>query len=693
LPWPSNQDVERFSPGLDQFDEGEKPFARYILGIFKRKWIVVAVFCIVFFSGVIYAFTRIPIYRSTAVVRVAMPLPSSGNAGFSDYFTNFTLYYETTVQALKSGTASGSGAGKPNRPSIGISDLDIDVSPNNGTPLITLEMTAADPLEAKRKLQDYAQSFIELQRQEVEEAKTQFLSAMEKDLRELEQQMIKSEKDLRDFAITHGLVLSTADPFSFSVLDKATDSFINIKARRLDLEISANQRQRLLPADVSDQYLNKLKKDCSTMKTEYTSMNMTYSPDYLNMRILKKKIDTFEKSIQEIESNLLTDSLAEARKEEVYAREVYERTKQDLLEKSPVAVKLSILKKAADADSKMYLALKDKLWHARLYSSMMANSLDVFSPPTLPVAPVYPNKLKIIGLGALAGLLGGIALALALDFLDKTARHIDTIRKRVDAPILGVVPMVPTITKPSDDIDGFLAWHFPVSPFADALSVVRFAASQAMAARSGTTLCVVSSVPAEGKSLLALALAQVVASENKSVVVIDGDMRKHGASDLFRTGIGTPTVGLSDWLTGKSPDIGDVIQESRFPGVSFVSSGPTSENPVALLKTRAMKQLIHECRERFDYVLIDSPPVLGMLDACVLAKHSDGALLVVKHGVTPVELIREAVRSLTQAQARVVGIVVNMAKDASGSHYEYYSHYYSRNVSQDAKSGAEATAS
>lgn len=690
----SNHEFRRLVPSLRQLDGEEKEILRYARGLVRRKWIVLGVFCLVFLLGFVYAYTRVPIYRSTAVVRVAMPLPSSGNAGFSDYFTNFTLYYETMVHGLKSGTVSGNSSRKLEQPPVSILDMDIDVSPSKGTPLITLEMTEADPLAAKQKLQEYLQNFIELQRKEVEDAKTQFLSAMEKDLSELEQQMIKSETELRDFAISQGLVLSATDPFASSVLDKASDSFLNMKARRLDLEITANQRQRLLPRDISDQYLSKLKKDCAAMKTEYTSMNTTYNPDYLNMRILKKKADTFEKSIQEIESNLLRDNLAEARKQEVYAKEVFEKTKQDLMQKSPAAVKLSILKKTADADSTMYLALKDKLWHARLYSSMMANSLDVYSSPTLPIEPVYPNKRKIMGLGALAGLLGGIALALALDYFDKTSQHIDNIRKLVDVPILGVVPRASPEFKPSDNIDAFLARHFPVSQFADALSVVRFSASQAMAARSGTTICIASSVPAEGKSLLALALAQVAASENKSVVVIDGDMRKHGASDLFGRQGGAATAGLSDFLAGRGTDLNGIIRVSRFPGIYFVSAGSSHENPVSLLKTRAMDELIAECRERFDLVLIDSPPVLGMLDACVLGGHSDGTILVAKHGATPAELIRQAVRSLLQARVRVVGIVVNMAKEPTGSHHEGYSHYYRQDHRDDTRGrGPDATLS
>jgi polysaccharide biosynthesis transport protein len=403
-------------------------------------------------------------------------------------------------------------------------------------------------------------------------------------------------------------------------------------------------------------------------------MGMTYTPDYVNMRVLKSKIDTFEKAVTDIEGNVLTDNLGELRKQEVSAKQVYEKTKQDLMEKSPVAMQFSILKKEADADAAMYLGLKDKLWHAKFYSNMMANSLDVYSAPTLPIAPEYPNKLKIIALGALLGLVGGIIVAFGLDRADKTSGHIESIRKHLDVPILGVVPLSLPGPKPSDDVRKFLADHFPISPFADALSLVHFSASQLTNSRTGTAICITSSLPGEGKTLISLALAKIVASENKRVLVIDGDMRKHTASDLYGCETGAP--GLSDFLSGKCPDIHEAVRESRVAGVHFIRSGPSPENPVALLKTRAMRECIAECKRNFDLVIIDSPPVLGMLDASLLGGNSNGVILVVKHGATSAELVRRAARSLLQANAQILGIVVNMAKETDGSHEAYYSNYY-----------------
>ncbi|HMK36596.1 MAG TPA: polysaccharide biosynthesis tyrosine autokinase [Desulfomonilaceae bacterium] len=659
-------------------DGFDKPAAEYVHSLLRRKYAVLGMFFLIFGIFCVYALTRVSLYKSTAILGVALSLPSSGKAAFSDYFTNFALYYETVVQSLKTGKTPRRVTGKP-----GEDDPDdpVDVNPNRGTPLITLEMVADDPAVARQKLRAYLEKFIELHRKEVDDGTKEFLATMERDLRELELQMIQSQSELRDFSIRHGLVLSGSEPYFGSFLDKATDNLVRLKGLRLDLEIAANQRQRLLPSQMNDEYLRKLKNDCSSLKTEYTAMSSTYSSDFVTMKILKKKIDTFEHAINDIEGNVLSTNLSEARKREVSAREVYERTKHDLMHKSSLAMQFGILKKAAEADSSMYLALKDKLWHAKLYSSMIANSLEVYTPPSLPIASFYPNRLKIIGVGALLGLVGGIGLALVLDAADKRSRHIDSIKKRVNAPFLGMIPVSELASRSSREMNAFLEDDFPVSPFADALSIIHFDACQRVGAQSGTVICISSSLPSEGKTLISLALAKTVAAEDKKVLVIDGDMRKHGASDLFARPRGS--AGLSDYLA-KSTNLSEIIHESRLPGIRFISSGPTTENPVALLKTEAMADCIRDCRKNFDFIIIDTPPVLGMVDASILGARSDGVILVVKHGATSVDMVSQAVRSLSQAHVNVLGLVVNMVREQTGSSQQYYaSSYYadSRNIS------------
>jgi uncharacterized protein involved in exopolysaccharide biosynthesis len=427
--------------GSNQSDGEEEPLIRHLRGIIKRKWIVLAVFFLVLALAALYTYTRVPIYRSTAVVRVSVSLPASGDTGFSDYFTNFTLYYETVTQGLKTGMPTGMSPRFASNSAPSLREGGVDVNANKGTPFITLTMDASEPMLAKLQLQQYLDDFMKTHREQVEQAMKKLLSAMETDLREFQAQMIKSQTELRDFSIKNELVLSGMEPYISSSLDKASDNLLEIRGKRLDLEIAASQRQGLLPRTMNDDYLTKLKNDCAAMKTEYNAMSATYTPDYVNMRILKSKIDTFEKAISDIEGNLLKEHLAEAKRQEVSAKEVYESSKSELMAKSPIAIQFGILKKEADADEKMYLSLKDKLWHAKFYSNMMANSLEVYSPPTLPIAPIYPNKIKFIGLGALLGLVGGLGVAFVLDRFDKSYRPKEYIPKHVNNPHLGVVAL------------------------------------------------------------------------------------------------------------------------------------------------------------------------------------------------------------------------------------------------------------
>jgi len=174
-------------------------------------------------------------------------------------------------------------------------------------------------------------------------------------------------------------------------------------------------------------------------------------------------------------------------------------------------------------------------------------------------------------------------------------------------------------------------------------------------------------------------MATVIASELKRVLVIDGDMRRPRIHEVFKSKNESP--GLADLITGKCVDIKEAIHRSPVPGVFFMTSGSHSENPVALLKTERMQNVLDECRKEFDFVILDAPPILGLVDASILSGYADGLILVTKSGHTPLDVLLQAKESVFRGRGRLLGIVVNMAEHkSSGSRYYYnsrYSHYYS----------------
>jgi len=172
------------------------------------------------------------------------------------------------------------------------------------------------------------------------------------------------------------------------------------------------------------------------------------------------------------------------------------------------------------------------------------------------------------------------------------------------------------------------------------------------------------------------------------VLVIDGDLRNPRIHQVFHSKPGD--VGLSDLLTGKTQKLKEAIRQCHVPGLYYMTAGFVPENPVALLKNRRIQDVLEACKKVFDAVIIDAPPILGLVDARILSAYADGIILVTRAGHTPLEVLREAKDAVLGGQGRLIGIVLNMAdrKKAYGSSYynsRYYNRYYHRYYHREPK--------
>jgi polysaccharide biosynthesis transport protein len=411
-----------------------------------------------------------------------------------------------------------------------------------------------------------------------------------------------------------------------------------------------------------------------------------YSPDYFKMGLLRNKIESLEQAIAELEQSTLDSALESAKKKEAMSSEVYEKSKQEAMGLSALMVQYEILRKMVDANGQLYVMLLQKSKQAELDSGIMGHNVSITNPPSLPFAPVYPIKSKIVLLGAVLGLFGGIAAAIVLEAFDRSVHSSKEIEKHLKIPILGEVPRIgrddyDEVTDPQTSAVEFVAHRYPTSPFTDSIRIVQNSVSSFIPGETGVTMCVSSALPLEGKTLISVVMATVIASELKRVLVIDGDLRRPRIHEVFKSKNESP--GLADLITGKCVEVREAVHRSPVPGLFYMTSGSRSENPVALLKTERMQNILDECRKDFDFVILDAPPILGLVDASILSAYADGLILVTKSGHTPLDVLVQAKESVFRGRGRLLGIVINMAEHkSSGSRYYYnyrYNRYYHKN--------------
>lgn len=282
-----------------------------------------------------------------------------------------------------------------------------------------------------------------------------------------------------------------------------------------------------------------------------------------------------------------------------------------------------------------------------------------------PTSPVSPQPLRNLALGLVLGVLLGAGLAVLRDRLDNTVKERREVVENTGAPVVGAVPY--DSERSSKPLISFSSGH---STSAEVYRQLRTNLQFLDVDHPPRVLVLTSAVPGEGKTTTACNLAFVLAEAGHQVLLVEADLRRPRVARYLNL---VESVGITNVLAGTA-DLDDVLQPTGSPNVSVLASGPHPPNPSELLGSVHMQQLLGTVRTRYDYVVIDAPPLLPVTDAAVLTTLADGAILVVRHGRTRRGELARAAENLRAIDARVLGTVLNMVPAKAGA-YEY-AYYY-----------------
>jgi capsular exopolysaccharide synthesis family protein len=273
------------------------------------------------------------------------------------------------------------------------------------------------------------------------------------------------------------------------------------------------------------------------------------------------------------------------------------------------------------------------------------------------------------------GLIAGVLLAFLFEQLDDTVKSSEDVESRVRAPVLGIIPMVSAkeMRIAGGDV-ALLAATDPKSPLAEAVRSLRTSLLFATTDGAPKIMHLTSAVPGEGKSTAAASIAITFAQAGSKVLLIDGDLRSPSLHRMF--GLANAR-GLTNYLAGDTKPA-EIAQPTQVTRLYAITSGPLPPNPVELLSSAKMLDLLNLSTERFDYVVLDGPPVIGLADALVLANLARGTLFVVDAGRTRFGAIEGAVKRLRAANTPILGAVIDRLGRAGGGYgygYSYDYHY------------------
>lgn len=571
------------------------------------------------------------------------------------------------------------GAGRDDRLRIagGLLLANVEVEPLRSSQLADVSFTSPDPALSQRVANAWSTNFIEQTLQRRYQANSYARQFLESRLAQLRQRVEQSERAAVAYASNQRIInIPGAGGGERSIvasdLDALNTDLAQATADRVKAEArynAASGRGSQSTESLSNATINTLRTRRAELAADYSKLMIQFEPDYPPAKALRTQLAAIDHSLSG-EEGRVTGSLDVAYREAVGREQGLQarvdKLKNDILDLRRRNIQYGIYQREADTNRQLYDALLQRYKEIGIAGGVGVNNVAIVDPADLPGRPSSPRLVLNMLLALVAGCALGAIAAFLLEQADEAVADPAEVERMVGLPLLGSVPKLLHRTpsealsdRKSEMVDAYLAVQTNLS----------FSTERGVPA----SLAITSTRPAEGKSTTALALATSLARAQRKVVLLDGDMRSPSVHHLIHT---DHKRGLSNFLSGDDEVEGLLHRVDEF-GFHAITAGPIPPNAAELLTSDRLSLLIGELLRRFDHVVIDSPPVMGLADAPLIGSRVEGVIYAVEsHGIRA-SLVRTALNRLASANARVLGAVLTKFEARRGGMSYGYEYGYS----------------
>ncbi len=568
----------------------------------------------------------------------------------------------------------------------------IEVEPRKNTNLVDIEVSHSDPRVAQQVCQAVVDCYVELReerersvineainkryevlrsRQDELERKAdvvrqyirsgKYIQAMwsdyrnltpasagaeEQTLAQLNADKLKMETELSQMTVHIGKLQNLKDAELLSYVTRAglltAESYCSAKVRDLNTRFTEeeNERAQLLIAGYGERHPNVLRMD-----EQHKNTREQLYEELVGMRdAMIDQLDVKKSELQDLMQR-------------------YNEARDRLRDKTLEDQKVKNALEEYNAEKQRFDRLENDYIADKMRMMTPRTSVETYSRPGVANVPSSPNyRLNLIA-GGVLGIIAGVVVAFLYNYFDTSIKSLEDAERSLGLPVLGVIPQDA----------GLLMLQGGDSPDAEAYRILRTNIELKRTLFKATTFVVVSSNAGEGKTTTISNLAYVFAQAGYSTLMVDADLRR---PRLARYAELKSDVGLSNYLVGEK-ELKDVVFQTSQPNLYMLASGPIPSDPSGLIGSYRMEKLISEASQRFDIVLFDSPPVLGVSDASLLVSKADATLLVLQPRKMPLKALLRAKSLVNNAGGHLMGLVMNNVDISGDTQYQYYTTYYS----------------
>ena len=714
--------------GLPPVD-ADTHFLDRLNALYKYRYVIITIFVLVMVAVTIRTYTTTSLYRATTSVLIEDDR-AAAVAGFNTSITEYVdpePYYQTQLRILtgrelatrvvtklrldrmpeyngqgvqRTGLgavlatmkrqAQGAlrgirGAEEPASPNSlappGTADLvnmflgAVDVSQVRGSRLVNVSVVSADPQFAARAADTLVEEYVQFNLEYRTAATRKSLDFLADEIAKQQKKVEDSERAMAQYRETNNaLSLEERQNTVVASLNQINDQYTRIRTERLQKEALYNQVKSLPPGSLVDSTavaasptVQSLRTRLAELQRQKAQLNDRYGPKHTqvieNANALADTTRQYQAALLAAVESIRTEYETALATERRLAGAL-EESKGAAMDLNRKSVSYTVLEREAQSNRQIYEALLQRQNELQIVSNSGGNNVRLMDRAVVPGGPFTPDVRRNFVLGALAGILLALGLVLTIDYLDDTVKTPEDITRRLKLPFLGLVPAV------KGDSHPLLSQEVP-HEYGEAFRALRTSLVFSSGTERTRVVAVTSAQPLEGKTTTACNMAIALAYGGARVLLIDADMRRPSISRTL--GIEN-TIGLSHLLTGQAT-ARQTIRPSSVQNLWVMTAGLTPPNPSELLASDRMKTLISNVQSGpFDWVLIDTPPVLAVTDAVIVAPWVSGVVFVIGSEMTQRRLAERAVETLLTSRPHVLGAVLNRV-DIIRNKY-YYSRYY-----------------